>query len=106
MTNQERWNAKFAEHGLDMDFGGCGGYCPVQAEGTVNGNPFYFRARHGDWSLHITAPNTDPVILPNTHDDSLFRASGYDSTHGWMDTESEVLPLLLKQFKEFASEHT
>lgn len=25
-----------------------GGKCPVQAEGTINGKPFYFRSR-GDW---------------------------------------------------------
>jgi hypothetical protein len=29
------------------------GYCPVQAEGTVNGYPFYFRSRHQHWALYI-----------------------------------------------------
>lgn len=31
-----------------------GGNCPVQAEGTINGEPFYFRARGEHWSLEIT----------------------------------------------------
>lgn len=30
--------------GLIIDW--LSGYCPVQAEGTVDGKPFYFRARH------------------------------------------------------------
>jgi hypothetical protein len=29
------------------------GNCPVQAEGTVNGVPFYFRARGARWSIQI-----------------------------------------------------
>jgi len=30
-----------------------GGNCPVQAEGTINGVPFYFRARGKHWALHV-----------------------------------------------------
>lgn len=30
-----------------------GGNCPVQAEGTINGVPFYFRARGTKWELHV-----------------------------------------------------
>lgn len=30
-----------------------GGNCPVQAEGTVNGKRFYFRARGTHWSMGI-----------------------------------------------------
>lgn len=30
-----------------------GGVCPIQAEGTINGEPFYFRSRHQHWSLCI-----------------------------------------------------
>ncbi len=29
------------------------GKCPVQAEGKINGFPFYFRSRGGNWSLSI-----------------------------------------------------
>lgn len=32
---------------------GVGGWCPVQAEGTVNGKEFYFRARGDSWALNI-----------------------------------------------------
>ena len=34
------------------------GACPVQAEGTINGYPFYFRSRHMRWSIRI-ANNKD-----------------------------------------------
>lgn len=35
-----------------------GGQCPVQGKGTVNGVPFYFRARGEDWSFSV---GDDPV---------------------------------------------
>lgn len=38
-----------------------GGNCPVQADGTIGGVPFYFRARGKHWSLGIGA---DPVGRP------------------------------------------
>lgn len=38
-----------------------GGYFPFQAQGTLQGFPFYFRAR-GEWAtLHLSAPGDDPV---------------------------------------------
>ena len=41
---------------------GPGGVCPVQAEGTISGYPFYFRSRHARWSLHVaSSPSGDPL---------------------------------------------
>lgn len=41
---------------------GPGGNCPVQAEGKINGLPFYFRSRGGHWSLSIAkTPNGDTL---------------------------------------------
>lgn len=37
---------------IEFTNGPCG-TCPVQAEGTINGYPFYFRSRHARWSLHV-----------------------------------------------------
>lgn len=38
------------------------GYCPVQADGFVNGLPFYFHARFDRWVFAIaSAPDVDPV---------------------------------------------
>lgn len=33
-----------------------GGNCPVQAEGTIDGKPFYFRARGEYWRMEIGEP--------------------------------------------------
>ena len=38
------------------------GYCPVQAEGTVDGFPFYFRSRYDTWTVYIaTNKDSDPL---------------------------------------------
>lgn len=42
---------KIERNGYTLDW--LGGYCPVQAEGTIDGLPLYFRARGGQWSLDI-----------------------------------------------------
>ena len=31
--------------------------CPVQIDGTIDGQPFYYRARHGHWKLHAIDVN-------------------------------------------------
>lgn len=36
------------------------GACPVQSEGTVDGHPIYFRARHDAWTLDIGQKGGDP----------------------------------------------
>lgn len=37
------------------------GACPQQYEGTVDGNPAYFRLRHGHWRFTIVKPGANPV---------------------------------------------
>lgn len=68
-----------------------GGNCPVQAEGTINGRWFYFRARGARWSLeiHPTAANN---FLNWPHDDKEWR---YEEpwgdgpyAAGWMPVEA------------------
>jgi hypothetical protein len=41
-----------------------GGLCPVQAEGTVNGHRFFFRARGARWRMYVAGQpgeHTDPM---------------------------------------------
>lgn len=33
---------------------GPGGNCPVQAEGFIDGHPFYFRSRGEEWAIYIS----------------------------------------------------
>lgn len=59
-----------------------GGNCPVQAEGFVNGVPFYFRARHEHWSF---GAGIDPV-----EGDEFYIQQRYDGGQadaGWMSDE-------------------
>lgn len=37
----------------EIAVGDIGGYCPVQAEGTFDGVPFYFRARGERWTIGV-----------------------------------------------------
>lgn len=38
-----------------------GGACPCQADGVWDNQFFYFRARHGEWTLEIGATPEDAV---------------------------------------------
>lgn len=53
-----------------------GGYCPVQGEGTFDGEPFYFRARGQHWSLGVGA---DPVSV------SMGLEEGFSRQEPWGD---------------------
>ena len=58
-----------------------GGNCPVQGEGTINGKPFYFRARGDSWSLGIGG---DPVGNPEWEHQEWY---GTWPDAGWMEPE-------------------
>ena len=58
---------------IEYEQGPCG-QCPVQAEGKINGLPFYFRSRGASWSLSIAAtPDGDPL-----DDEARFYGEIYD----------------------------
>jgi len=54
------------------------GTCPVQAEGTINGYPFYFRSRHMRWSIRV-ARNKDGDPFD---DDAWYFEEDYPSKEG------------------------
>ena len=58
-----------------------GGNCTVQAEGTVDGEPFYFRARGERWSIGIGG---DPVDEPKWFYEEPY---GTWPDAGWMAVE-------------------
>lgn len=66
-----------------------GGYCPVQAEGTIDGERFYFRARGSRWSIGIGG---EPVGEPKWDYEEPY---GSDFEAGWMDLE-EAKSFILK----------
>lgn len=71
-----------------------GGKCPVQAEGTVNGEPFYFRARGTHWSFEIQGGKG--WLYQEKYSDEPFRA-------GWMG-EDEARAFINKAAKMWSEE--
>lgn len=57
-----------------------GGNCPVQAEGSIDGQPFYFRARGSRWTLSVGGP--DVVGNPDWFYEEPYGSGPYDA--GWM----------------------
>lgn len=56
-----------------------GGFCPVQGDGTLDGHPFYFRARGEHWTFSVAdEPGSDPVAV----------GSGYHGVPGWIKTSA------------------
>ena len=54
---------------------------PVQAEGEVDGDKFYFRARHGEWSFGIASnPADDPVDVHLGMAEGYLEEGEYDDT--------------------------
>lgn len=79
-----------------------GGMMPNQASGTVNGNPFYFRARWGHWSIAIVKPGHDPIGPgPAIRAKALLYGDhGKDQKAGWWKPE-EFRPLVEKHLNAF-----
>lgn len=73
----------YDDDGLDVDY--MGGACPTQSEGRIQGVPFYYRARHGSWSLSI---GEDPV------GNGEINLMGDDPHAGFVPDE-DVMPVLL-----------
>lgn len=71
-----------------------GGNCPVQAEGTLHGLPFYFRARGEHWSFSLAATAVgDPLAVRCGEQDGFTFEEGYgDGPYdaGWMTTDEAL----------------
>jgi hypothetical protein len=59
-----------------------GGNCPVQAEGTIDGSEFYFRARGERWSIGI---GSEPVGDPEWYYEEPYGSEPFAA--GWMTVE-------------------
>lgn len=76
-----------------------GGFCPTQGEGTIDGVPFYFRARHGAWGMGV---GKDPVGVAMGMVEGFLR-EGDDPTSGYME-EAEVERIIRECAAEYLSE--
>lgn len=60
------------------------GYCPVQGEGMLDGHPWYFRARHSEWSFSIAEnPQDDPIDVRWGKSPGWYYEGDYDNA-SWM----------------------
>lgn len=57
------------------------GSMPNQAYGELNGDPFYFRARHGGWCLRIAEKGDDPGA------NGVVVANGENERAGWWEED-------------------
>jgi hypothetical protein len=80
---------------LNIDW--IGGNCPVQSEGTVDGKPYYFRARGEHWSMGIGG---DPVGEPEWYWREKY--SDDDFVAGWM-TEEEAVHFINQAAADYAA---
>jgi len=77
------------------------GACPEQWEGTVDGNPAYFRLRHSHWSFQIVKPGASPYGSAKP-DEILYEENG---THnigqdaGSMEDTQSLIAALVAEFR-------
>lgn len=69
---------------MDLRIDNIGGNCPVQAEGTINGEPFYFRARGRHWSFSV---GQDPIGEPHWKHREEYLPGAGPFAAGWMTTD-------------------
>jgi hypothetical protein len=86
-----------AEPKIEIDW--LGGNCPVQAEGRIDGEEFYFRARGARWSLRIGGP--DVVCAPKWLYEEDYGDGPFDA--GWM-SEGEARDFIEKGAKLYAEQ--
>ncbi len=63
-----------------------GGNCPVQAEGTIAGKPFYFRARGSKWRFSVgEAHMVDALVAAEWEYQESYGEGPFDA--GWMSEQ-------------------
>ncbi len=60
-----------------------GGNCPVQAEGSIDGTPFYFRARGSHWTFSVGRD----VFDPDYHVQVKYGPDARPFAAGWIDED-------------------
>jgi hypothetical protein len=78
------------------------GACPEQYEGTVDGNPAYFRLRHSYWRFCIIEPGGNPIGPGATPDKKvLYFKDGKlpGEGIGVMENAMSFIMLMVKEFR-------
>src|SRR5262245_31139700 len=87
---------------IDLHIDCIGGNCPVQAEGTIGGEPFYFRARGTHWSIGIGG---DVVGNPDWNREVPWGDGPFSA--GWMPIEEakRIIEQCAKDYMEGKENH-
>lgn len=83
--NREAAEAGLAEAGIQLDT--IGGNCPVQAEGTIDGKRFYFRARGDSWQFHVAETEAEIFTHPLFYTEQPY---GTWPDAGWMPQHEAI----------------
>lgn len=92
---QETWEregpaAKARAEALGITFDSMGGNCPVQAEGSFDGQRFYFRARGDEWSLNVWTGTDRYLEAANPEEWEIEREYGSGFEAGWMPLHEAI----------------
>jgi hypothetical protein len=83
-----------------------GGNCPVQAEGSVDGYPFYFRARGDRWCVEIASTKDNPDWFDSDENLWVWSEEWGDNPFaaGWMP-ETTALEMIAKGILLWRNRH-
>jgi hypothetical protein len=73
---------------------------PVQAEGRIAGCPFYFRARHQEWTFAVAErPGVDPVELEETvnEDRGWVRSGRFEQPYEGSHLPADAADMLIRE---------
>lgn len=87
---------------MDLKIEHIGGFCPVQAEGTIDGVPFYFRSRGEHWAIAV---GEDPVGILLGEPGWMRRERYGDFPKAGYMTLMEAEDIIRRCAQEFASEN-
>ena len=92
----------FTADGVSWAF--TGPVCPVQAEGAVDGFPFYFHARHDEWTFGLAnGREPDPVGIESEADGFYRAATCEDASWLPLDQAKAIVERCIDEFQKYQS---
>lgn len=106
-TRAKTENEKLADALVEFaDLGGVidqlGGNCPVQAEGTIDGQRFYFRARGSSWQWHVASTDAEIFDKPTFYLEREY-APEQSYAAGWM-LQSEAVGFMCEGVRRYRAD--
>jgi hypothetical protein len=78
------------------------GACPQQYEGTVDGNPAYFRLRHSYWTFTVVKPGVSPYGGADQTETLYYKEGQYKPGQdaGIMDDAEGLIASMIAEFRK------